>query len=243
MTVSVALVEPLYHVNAGHVARLVKNFGARELYLVDPKFDAKQAVKFSTHGKDILAAAKVVTFEKLRSKFDVLVGTTAIGAKSRLNVLRSQTTPEELAQLTHNASRARRFCIVLGRESSGLKNEELEMCDLVVTIETQTKYPTLNVAHALAILLYELARTRPRKVENTKKRIYLASRKEVDLFLRYVDIVAEASNYDAHKMPLLRIATKKMLTKSTPNVKDVMLFVSLLRRCNLAIARRSQSMP
>ena len=240
--VSVALVEPLYHVNVGHVARLIKNFGAGKLYLIKPQFDAEEAVKYSTHGKDVLAASKIVTFAQLRSRFDVLVGTTAIRATSRLNVLRARTGPEELAQLVSEAGGHKSFCIVLGRESSGLTNTELQNCDLVVTIETGTKFATLNVAHALAILLHELARTRPRRTRNTKKKIDLASRKEIDLALRYVNTVAAASNYDSHKAPLLLASARKILTKSSPNVKDVMLLVSLLRRCALAI-ERSQSIP
>jgi TrmH family RNA methyltransferase len=157
MTVSVALVEPLYHVNAGHVARLMKNFGAAGLFLVNPHFNSEEAIKFSTHGKRILASAKVVTFDELRAKFDVLAGTTAITATSRLNVLRGQTRPEELAKLVQSVGKSKSFCIVLGRESSGLNNTELQMCDFVVTIDTKTKYRTLNISHALSILLYEIS--------------------------------------------------------------------------------------
>jgi TrmH family RNA methyltransferase len=186
-----------------------------------------------------------VTFDQLRETFDVLVGTTAISARSRLNVLRTQTRPDELAKLIHKAGKAKHFCILLGRESSGLNNSELQRCDLVVIIDTKTQYSTLNVSHALAILLYELSKMKQRKVENTKKRIYLASRKETELLLHYVDIIAAASNYDNHKLPLLRHAAKNILTKSSPNVKDVMLLVSLLRRSILAIDRskRPHSIP
>ena len=243
MPVSVALVEPLYHVNVGHIARLMKNFGLGTLYFVNPKFDREEAIKYSTHGKGILKGAKKISFEELRSKFDVLVGTTAIRATSRLNVLRGQTSPEELAELIRDVGRSKSFCIVLGRESSGLNNHELASCDVVVTIDTKTKYMTLNVAHSLCILLYELTRLKSRKTRNTKKRIDLASKKDIDLFLHYVDIVAEASNYDKHKKPLLTLAAKKVLTKSSPNVKDVMLMVSLLRRCMLAMERSGQPMP
>src|SRR5919198_4344736 len=131
MVVAVALVEPLYHVNVGHVARLMKNFGLRKLYFVKPHFDRMKAVKYSTHGKDVLLAAKTITLTQLRNKFDVLIGTTAIRATSRLNVLRAGIGPEKMARIIRDRS-TKNFCIMLGRESSGLNNKELALCDLVV---------------------------------------------------------------------------------------------------------------
>lgn len=237
MVVAVALIEPQYHVNVGHVARLLKNFGLRRLYFVKPHFDRAEAVKYSTHGKDVLAAAKTVTLKQLRKKFDVLVGTTAIRATSRLNVLRESIGAEQMARIIHDGN-SRDFCIVLGRESSGLNNEELALCDLVVNINTKTKYTTMNVAHALAVLLYEISRYKPElPVKKSKKKLDLASQQEIGLLLRYVSKVADASNYDLHKKPLLEAAVKKLLAKSVPTAKDVMLLVSLLRKSLLAIER------
>lgn len=237
MVVAVALIEPQYHVNVGHVARLLKNFGLRRLYFVKPHFDRAEAVKYSTHGKDVLAAAKTVTLKQLRKKFDVLVGTTAIRATSRLNVLRESIGAEQMARIIHDGN-SRDFCIVLGRESSGLNNEELALCDLVVNINTKTKYTTMNVAHALAVLLYEISRYKPElPVKKSKKKLDLASQQEIGLLLRYVSKVADASNYDLHKKPLLEAAVKKLLAKSVPTAKDVMLLMSLLRKSLLAIER------
>ena len=147
--------------------------------------------------------------------------------------------PERLAQLAYDAE-GKDLCIVLGRESSGLNNQELELCDLVVTIDTKTRYRTMNVAHALAILLYEISRFRPEvrdRRKKTKKSIDLASQQDIDLLLRYVDKVADAGNYDDHKKPLLDAAMKKMVAKSVPATKDVMLLVSLLRRSLRAMER------
>jgi TrmH family RNA methyltransferase len=240
VAVAVALVEPQYHVNVGHVARLMKNFGLKKLYFVQPYFDMAEAVKYSTHGKDVLAAAKTTTLKQLRKKFDVLVGTTAIRATSRLNVLREAIGAEQMARIIHDGG-GKDFCIVLGRESSGLNNEELAMCDLVVIVDTKTKYMTMNIAHALAILLYEISRLQPEPpVNKSKKKIDLASQQDIDILLKYVSKVADAGNYDLHKKPLLVAAVKKMLAKSMPTAKDVMLLVSLLRRSLLAIERKKK---
>jgi tRNA/rRNA methyltransferase len=240
VVIAVALIEPKYHVNVGHVARLMKNFGLKRLYFVKPHFDKAEAVKYSTHGKDVLAAARTVTLKQLRKKFDVLIGTTAIRATSRLNILRESIGTEQMARIIHDSS-GKDFCIVLGRESSGLNNEELALCDLVVNIDTKTKYRTMNVAHALGILLYEISKSKPElPVKKSKKKVDLASQQDIDLLLQYVSRVADASNYDQHKKPLLEAAAKKLLAKSVPTTKDVMLLVSLLRRSLLAIERKKQ---
>jgi tRNA/rRNA methyltransferase len=241
MAVGVALIEPQYPVNVGHIARLMKNFGLKSLYFVRPHFDKAEAIKYSTHGKDVLVAAKTVTLRQLRKKFDVLIGTTAIRATSRLNVLRESINAEQIAKIIHDAS-TKDFCILLGRESSGLNNEELEMCDLVVTIDTKTKYRTMNVAHALAILLYEISKLKSKlSVKKSKKRVDLASQHDIDVLLKYISKLADAGNYDLHKKPLLEAAAKKLLAKSVPTSKDVMLLVSLLRKNLLAIERLRQS--
>jgi tRNA/rRNA methyltransferase len=241
MAVAVALIEPQYPVNVGHIARLMKNFGLKSLYFVRPHFDNVEAIKYSTHGKDVLVAAKTVTLRQLRKKFDVLIGTTAIQATSRLNILRESINAEQIANIIHDAS-TKDFCILLGRESSGLNNEELEMCDLVVTIDTKTKYRTMNVAHALAILLYEISKLKSElPVKKSKKRVDLASQHDIDLLLKYIIKLADAGNYDLHKKPLLEAAAKKLLAKSVPTTKDVMLLVSLLRKNLLAIDRLQQS--
>jgi tRNA/rRNA methyltransferase len=112
------------------------------------------------------------------------------------------------------------------------------MCNLVVTIDTKTNYRTMNVAHALAILLYEISKLQSElPVKKSKKRVDLASQKDIDLLLQYVSKLADAGNYDLHKKPLLKAAAKKMMAKGMPTTKDIMLLVSLLRKSLLAIER------
>ena len=235
--VAVAMVEPQYHVNVGHVARLMKNFGIRDLYFIGPKFDAEEARRYAMHGSDVLAAARTTTLKVLRKKFDCLVGTTAIGATSRLNVLRESVSAEQLASIIDTGN-GKSFCLVLGREASGMKNNELATCDLVCIIETKKRYRTMNVAHALAILLYEISKFAPApRGKRGKKAVDLASRDDIELLLQYVDKLADAGNFDSHKKPLLDAAVKKLAARSMPTTKDVMLLVSLLRKGLLAINR------
>ena len=58
---SVTVVGAEYPVNLGYTARLMKNFGLRSLYLVDPRCDMRAASVYASHGSDILKDAEVVT--------------------------------------------------------------------------------------------------------------------------------------------------------------------------------------
>ena len=244
MSIVVALVEPQYETNVGYVARIMKNFGYNQLYVINPSFDKEKAAIFATHGKDILASSKISTLDELRRKFDVLVGTTALPAYSRLNIFRNSITVVRLSEIIKDVGVEKDFCIVLGRESSGLNNRECEMCDLIVTIDTKTNYKTMNISHALAILLYEISKSLPelilrddKKMMTTRRSNTFATKQEIDLLINYVKEVATTCGYDEHKQPMLDSAVQRILARAIPTSKEVMLLVSLFRKSALMIKR------
>jgi TrmH family RNA methyltransferase len=52
------------------------------------------------------------------------------------------------------------IALLFGREDKGLTNEALDRCHRVVTIPSEPDYPSLNLAHAVVLMLYELALAR-----------------------------------------------------------------------------------
>ncbi|HYZ50168.1 MAG TPA: RNA methyltransferase [Nitrososphaeraceae archaeon] len=241
MVIGVALVEPHYEYNVGYVARIMKNFGFTDMFLIDPKFNEEEAIRFATHGKDVLSSATIVSLKELRNKFDILIGTTALPAKSRLNVVRNFISPTQLSNLIRQSENKIDFCIVLGRESSGLLNLEMEICDLVVIIDTKTEYKTMNISHALAILLYELSKRRKHigKFHSVTNKD-LATRQELDLLIYYVNRLANITGYDKHKLGMLNVSARRLLARALPKSKEVMLMVSLLRGAVLTITREDK---
>lgn len=153
MSLSVVLVEPEEAGNVGFIARTMKNFGFSRLFLVAPKCDLEEAKKFAKHAaQDVLAGAKTLkNFSSARRKFGYLIGTTALRG-GEYNVLRSHLTPRQLAERPLPKGSA----IVFGREGPGLTNDEVRQCDLLVSIPSSPIYPTMNVSHAVAVVLYEL---------------------------------------------------------------------------------------
>lgn len=149
--VSVTLVEPKGPVNVGHVARLVRNFGVGKLYLVEPKFDVSVAAVYASHASDVLDGAVVTSFAEVRRKHDLLIATTAVRARKKSNVIRRTVAPGAVRGLL---SAAKTSSIVFGRDTTGLTNSEIEMCDATTTLGTSPGYRALNLGHAVAIMLY-----------------------------------------------------------------------------------------
>lgn len=185
---SVTLVEPRYPVNLGHVARLVSNFGVQKLYLVRPKVDMSTAAVYASHASNILDTATLATFKKVREENELLVATTAIKASKRSNVIRAGVGPEELRPLL---SSSRTSSIVFGRDSTGLTNEEIRACDVTVTIDTAKDYRSLNIGHAVAILLY--AASRPGSV-----RMHAQSRVAREVFAKTLSELGVAARVPEH---------------------------------------------
>ncbi|MDP8915507.1 MAG: RNA methyltransferase [Thermoproteota archaeon] len=240
MPLGIVLVEPRHHINVGYVARIMKNFGVSRLLMVNPIYDMEEARRYAMHGYHILETATSTNFEELRRNSRMLVGTTALKASSRLNIVRDTVSPIRLAELIYDIPKKENIYIVFGREASGLMNSELQMCDIVLTNDTGTDYTTMNISHALAIILYEITK---RDLQHPTSRVTvrnpkIARRQETEMLIAYAAKAAEMAGYDIHKRPLLDSALKRLLAKSNPTSKEVMLMVSLFRKVNLSIQRR-----
>lgn len=223
--VSVTLVGAEYPINVGYVARLLKNFGVTRLYLIDPKIDLRVAGVYASHGADLIQNARRTDFGRLRKNHDILVATTAIRAVKRANVVRMVTPLEEVVKYVRAADSA---SLVFGRDTTGLTNEELAMCDIVTTIDTDAHYRTLNVSHAVAIILYLISKGSPQK----KRATALNVRK---MFVRYVEELALVSGLPRHRVGKLVEIAGRVALKSGLNERELSLLVGLNRKALLAV--------
>ncbi len=158
MSIVVVLHEPQDLVNIAHVARALKNFGFRDLRLVSPReYDPYRVEGIAHQTQDVLA--RVVRFDRLEDALlDCVhvVGFTARGRTAKRNLQR----PREAAAEILTQADAGPTALLYGREDKGLPNEALDLCHRVVTIPTNAAYPSLNLAHAVVLMLYELALAR-----------------------------------------------------------------------------------
>lgn len=158
MSVIVVLHEPQDLVNIAHVVRVMKNFGMRDLRLVSPaEYDPYRVEGIAHQTQDVLA--RVRTYDALTDALADcvhVVGFTARGRTAKRNVQR----PREAAGELLAAADAGPVALLFGREDKGLSNDALDRCHRVVTIPSEPEYPSLNLAHAVLVMSYELALAR-----------------------------------------------------------------------------------
>ena len=230
---SVTVVGAEYPVNLGYTARLLKNFGVQKMYLVEPRCDMRVASVYASHGADVLKGAQMVSLREVRELHDVLVATTAIRAKKGSNVNRTAVRPEEAVQRMQGAKSA---SLVFGRDTTGLRNEELALCDLVTMIDTRTDYKTLNVSHAVAVLLF-LA-TRGGNGPQASAEASRSSKEKRDVFAEYAHQLAVSSGLQGHRAERVTQVARRIALRSNLNAKELGLLVSLMRKADLAIRRK-----
>ena len=143
----VIIVEPEIPENTGFIARLVANFDA-ELRVVNPEFNLSEARKTASGCQDKLRETEIFdTLGEAIEDLEYVVGTKP-GRGAGIDGFRA---PENTS-------------LVIGRESSGLSNSELEMCDAVVHVESGG-YSSLNQSHAAAILMHKIFIRQEEKTE------------------------------------------------------------------------------
>lgn len=156
--IAVVLHEPQDLVNIAHVVRAMKNFGFRDLRLVQPReYDAYRVEGIAHQTQDVLG--RVQRYERLDDALvDCVhvVGFTARGRTAKRNLQR----PREAAREILGESQSGPAALLFGREDKGLSNDALDRCHRVVTIPTSPAYPSLNLGHAVVLMLYELALAR-----------------------------------------------------------------------------------
>jgi tRNA/rRNA methyltransferase len=155
----VVLVQPRIAANVGATARVMRNFGLRDLVLVNPEADPgdRDARKLSTQGEEILDRARIVAdFGDAVADCVLVAGASArVGGPVRRQ---SVGTPEEVLPRVAQAMAEGAVALVFGREASGLSDAEVTRCHFLIHIPTAPEYPALNLAQAVGICLYELHR-------------------------------------------------------------------------------------
>ena len=143
--------------NIGGAARVLKNLGFADLRLVAPELKWRgEAAVMAVHAQDVLASA--TRWPNLKSAVadcSLTVGTTCRPGAYRAAANELRMFAPELTTL----AAAGRVAIIFGSEDHGLTNEELKLCQRLITIPTASEYRSLNLAQAVAIVAYEAAMT------------------------------------------------------------------------------------
>lgn len=155
--ISIVLVEPQGPLNIGSVCRAMANFGFTDLRLVNPQTDhlCEEARQMAVKAGDLLEGAGVFpTLAAALSDRQYALGTTRRFGRYRDDFLTPDGAAHYIGQLGEQVSMA----LVFGREDRGLLTEELDLCQRFITIPTCDAFPSMNLAQAVSLCLYELSK-------------------------------------------------------------------------------------
>ena len=145
-------------VNIAHVVRAMKNFGVADLRLVSPlEYDPYRIEGIAHRSGDVLERARC--FEALEPALADCIHVAGFSARER-TAKRHAQRPREAAAEALARSAEGTVALLFGREDRGLSNEALDRCHRVVAIPSDPAYASLNLGHAVAVALYELALAR-----------------------------------------------------------------------------------
>ncbi|HDQ15731.1 MAG TPA: RNA methyltransferase, partial [Bacteroidetes bacterium] len=207
----VILVEPKYGGNIGAVARVMANFDFKHLYLVNPCKLDDECYARAMHASKILDEAKnFKNFDNATKDMDYLVATSSIDSKNDKRHLRNAVLLEDFSEKVFDMKG--KIGLVFGREDYGLFNEEIAACDIMIRIPSSESYASLNLSHAVALVLYSLFVKKESK--RTKKIINKLEKEKLYLF--FSDILKEI-NYPKHKKENTEIMFKRIMGRAMPS--------------------------
>ena len=154
----VVLVRPRNPLNIGAAARAMTNFGARRLRVVNPYRlafrEAKSAVGASTVLRDAEEYESVI---EAVGDCSLVVGTTAVRNRSLHQPL--HTLGQDSGQVVRSELQGGLVGLLFGSEKIGLTNDDFSHCHRLLTIPTHETNISMNLGQAVAVCLYELARS------------------------------------------------------------------------------------
>ncbi len=155
MPIRVVLVEPSHPGNIGSVARAMGNMGFTDLRLVRPVDHLVEEARVRSSGNEaILANAQVTdSLAEAIAECSFIVGTSA---RLRTVAWPSLMPKEAMIKSAQALEMSESVAILFGPERTGLSNRHIDQCDLLVRIPVDEQAPSINLAGAVLIVLYEL---------------------------------------------------------------------------------------
>lgn len=221
--IRVVLVETSHPGNIGAVARAMKTMDLKHLYLVSPKhFPDPQATAMASNADDILDNCQVVeTLEQAISDCQLVYGCTARARDLQWPMKSAEACALDVKAHTQLGAKV---AVVFGRESTGLSNEELWLCQAGVTIPTSSSYRSLNIAQAVQLIAYELFKHQTNQLVPKIVDDEIVSHDALELFFTHlqkvlIDIEFMRADEPKRLMPKLRrLFNRTLIQDSEMNI-------------------------
>lgn len=231
--IAVVLVEPQGPRNIGSVCRAMANFGLNELRLVNPQTDhlIHEARQMAVKATDVLESAQIFpSLDEALIDSALSIGTTRRFGRYREDMLHPDEAAAQLLPVTTEA----RVALVFGREDKGLHTAELDLCQRFVTIPTCERLPSMNLAQAVALCLYEIHKAKGSLSETVHGRKHLASNGELELMFQHMqESLTRVGFLDPQNPDHILRAFRRILGRSGLNDREVRIMRGLFSQIDL----------
>lgn len=204
----------------------MKNFGFKDLVLVNPCRIEDFGSAMASHARDVLQMSRTVSsLQEALEGTNLVVGTTGKRLEEAKHHLRQHLrvpclAPWELAEKLRGKEGT--VALLLGREDCGLDSEELAICDMIVSIPTSEKYPVLNISHAAAILFYELS-----MIENGSYQ--MAKRESLLLLQDRCKSLLQEVGYPEHKIEFTVLMLRRVLGRAELTEREARTLLGIIK--------------
>ena len=185
--------------NIGAAMRAMKTMGLSQLVLVSPAvFPNSQADAMAAGATDLLAQARVCdTLAEALADTTLVLGVSA----RRRDIVAEVLTPPEAATRLLTEAQAAPVALVFGNETSGMSNEELSLCQGLVTIAANPDYSSLNLAAAVQVLSYEIRQAWLEHASWPQPEMDAATGDEVERFYVHLETTLAELDFLNHGSP------------------------------------------
>ncbi len=207
--------------NVGGAIRSVVNHGLAGLRIVGVgPFDEEDVFAYSSGAVVHVELTYCDTLADAISDCDLVVGTS--------RRTRDPDAPPQwpAAGVAERLAHARRVGLLFGTERTGLTKTEMDRCSAVIWVPTTAQFPSMNLAHAVACLGYELARPSassvgPVVVDVEVPRLEGAKR---EAFFAHVGRMVASVGYPPGRSPDAFVRRlRKILHRANPNQQELSL--------------------
>ena len=229
----VILVEPNGPLNVGSVARLCSNFEVDELRIVSPKCDiySLEAKKMALKGRKYLDNCKI--FDSIENSiFDCDL---VIASCGRIDVSKDSffVSSEDLFNWIFSFKKINNLAIIFGREDRGLTNNELLLANKTFNIPTSKNNPSLNLSHAVSIVLYELNKSSRKSFKKELEVFDLASSKQIyDSFLEIEEMLIRVGYLLKHTSKAKISKFKSYILRANTSMHEINVLRGIVHQIN-----------
>lgn len=226
----IVLVGTTHPGNIGAVARVMKNMGLKKLILVSSTDCGPETEAFSMSSgayEIVEMASRVESLHEALAQSLMAVGTSARLGGKRV----TGQPPEKLIPVVMERAALEPVSIVFGRESRGLTNEELKLCTHHMIIPTDSEFASMNVAHAAAVISYEVFKIACRPVGFQARGFRPASVESREQMYGHIEkVLLQAGFLDASNPLLMMRDIRRILNSAEMDDRDVTIVRGMFRK-------------